>query len=174
MRLKRRVVPILLTRGALSGAICGRRGRTADPDIRGAIGKRSEVLHERGLCSRHHPTTSSATPMTRWRSSTTIRVLCSFPRVHEKFFRAAASARRRGRKVTEVIENHPAYNPCGKHRPFAEVGPDRKIAAGSGTGGSHAIRYRRDGKVVGAIGRVMFQGPQQSRSTCPAHQGAGK
>ena len=154
--LKRRVVPILLTEArylALSADVEeGRLILIFEEPSENVLKFFMSVDFAVDIIG----TTSSATPMTRWRSSTTIRVLCSFPPVHEKFF-GLLPGEAAGRKVTEVIENTRLNHVVSTG--VAEVGQIQKMRGSERVVSRHPIR--RDGKVVGAIGRVMFKGPQQ-------------
>jgi len=76
--------------------------------------------------------------------------------VHEKFF-GLLPGEAAGRKVTEVIENTRLNHVVSTG--VAEVGQIQKMRGSERVVSRHPIR--RDGKVVGAIGRVMFKGPQQ-------------
>lgn len=76
--------------------------------------------------------------------------------IHEKFF-GLKEGEGAGRKVTEVIENTRLDHVV--RTGVAEVGQIQRMRGGERIVSRHPIRHA--GKVVGAIGRVMFKGPQQ-------------
>lgn len=76
--------------------------------------------------------------------------------VHEKFF-GLQPGEGVGRNVRDVIENTRLHHVI--RTGVAEVGQIQKMNGRERVVSRHPIR--RDGKVVGAIGRVMFKGPDQ-------------
>lgn len=76
--------------------------------------------------------------------------------VHEKFF-GLRPGEGIGRRVREVIENTRLHHVVKTG--VAEVGQIQRMGSSERVVSRHPIR--RDDKVVGAIGRVMFKGPQQ-------------
>lgn len=76
--------------------------------------------------------------------------------IHEKFF-GLKDGEGPGRKVSEVIENSRLTHVV--RTGVAEVGQIQRMRGKERVVSRHPIRH--DGKVVGAIGRVMFKGPQQ-------------
>lgn len=76
--------------------------------------------------------------------------------VHEKFF-GLRQSEGIGRKVKDVIEN--SRLPHVVRTGVAEVGQIQRMRGQDRVVSRHPIL--RDGKVVGAIGRIMFKGPQQ-------------
>ncbi len=76
--------------------------------------------------------------------------------IHEKFFGLKAGESR-GKKVRDVIENTRLHHVV--RTGVAEVGQIQKMNGRERVVSRHPIRH--DGNVVGAIGRVMFKGPQQ-------------
>ena len=76
--------------------------------------------------------------------------------VHEKFFGLDQGAGV-GRNVRDVIEN--TRLPTILKTGVAEVGQVQRMKGHDRVVSRHPIRHK--GKVVGAIGRVMFKGPQQ-------------
>jgi transcriptional regulator with PAS, ATPase and Fis domain len=76
--------------------------------------------------------------------------------IHEKFF-GLKEGEGAGRKVSEVIENTRLDHVV--RTGVAEVGQIQRMKGGERIVSRHPIRHAD--KVVGAIGRVMFKGPQQ-------------
>lgn len=76
--------------------------------------------------------------------------------IHEKFF-GLKPGEGVGRKVRDVIENTRLHHVV--RTGVAEIGQIQKMNGRERVVSRHPIR--RDGKVIGAIGRVMFKGPQQ-------------
>lgn len=76
--------------------------------------------------------------------------------IHEKFF-GLKPGEGVGRNVRDVIENTRLHHVV--RTGVAEVGHILKIGGTERVVSRHPIRHQ--GKVVGAIGRVMFKGPQQ-------------
>lgn len=76
--------------------------------------------------------------------------------IHEKFF-GLKTGEGVGRNVKDVIQNTRLHHVV--RTGVAEVGHILKIGGTERVVSRHPIRH--DGKVVGAIGRVMFKGPQQ-------------
>lgn len=76
--------------------------------------------------------------------------------IHEKFF-GLKEGEGVGRKVAEVIENTRLTHVV--RTGVAEVGQIQRMKGRDRVVSRHPIRH--DGKVVGAIGRVMFKGPEQ-------------
>ncbi len=76
--------------------------------------------------------------------------------VHEKFF-GLNPGEATGRKVRDVIENTRLHEVV--RTGVAEVGQIHRMRGKDRVVSRHPIRH--DGKTVGAIGRVMFKGPQQ-------------
>lgn len=76
--------------------------------------------------------------------------------IHEKFF-GLQSGEGVGRNVREVIENTRLHHVV--RTGVAEIGQIQKMNGRERVVSRHPIR--RDSKVVGAIGRVMFKGPDQ-------------
>jgi len=76
--------------------------------------------------------------------------------IHEKFFGLKPNEGV-GRKVRDVIENTRLHHVV--RTGVAEIGQIQKMNGRERVVSRHPIR--RDGKVIGAIGRVMFKGPQQ-------------
>ncbi|MHA6730204.1 sigma-54 interaction domain-containing protein [Devosia sp. A369] len=76
--------------------------------------------------------------------------------VHEKFF-GLQSGEGQGRQVRDVIENTHLHNVV--RTGVAEVGQIQKMRGGERIVSRHPIW--QDGKIAGAIGRIMFKGPQQ-------------
>ncbi|WP_051476346.1 sigma-54-dependent Fis family transcriptional regulator [Paracoccus sp. J39] len=76
--------------------------------------------------------------------------------VHEKFF-GLRPGEGTGRPVKQVIEN--TRLPHVIRSGVAEIGQIQRMGERERVVSRHPIRH--DGKVVGAIGRVMFKGPQQ-------------
>ncbi|MFA5662898.1 sigma-54 interaction domain-containing protein [Castellaniella sp.] len=76
--------------------------------------------------------------------------------IHEKFF-GLKEGEGVGKKVTDVIENTRLNHVV--RTGVAEVGQIQRMRGGERVVSRHPIRHQ--GRVVGAIGRVMFKGPQQ-------------
>ncbi|AJE49190.1 sigma-54 interaction domain-containing protein [Celeribacter indicus] len=76
--------------------------------------------------------------------------------VHEKFF-GLQNGEGIGKKVRDVIENTRLHQVV--RTGIAEVGQIQHMQGNERVVSRHPIRH--NGKVVGAIGRVMFKGPQQ-------------
>lgn len=76
--------------------------------------------------------------------------------IHEKFF-GLKEGEAEGRKVSDVIENTRLNHVV--RTGVAEVGQIQRMNGRERVVSRHPIRH--EGKVVGAIGRVMFKGPQQ-------------
>lgn len=76
--------------------------------------------------------------------------------IHEKFF-GLREGEGVGRKASEVIENTRLHHVV--RTGVAEVGQIQRMKGSDRVVSRHPIRH--DGQVVGAIGRVMFKGPQQ-------------
>lgn len=76
--------------------------------------------------------------------------------IHEKFF-GMHNGEGVGKNVRDVIENTRLHKVV--RTGIAEVGQIQHMQGNERVVSRHPIR--RDGKVVGAIGRVMFKGPQQ-------------
>jgi len=76
--------------------------------------------------------------------------------VHEKFF-GLKTGEGAGRNVRDVIQNTRLHHVV--RTGIAEVGQIQKMCDSERVVSRHPIRH--DGMVVGAIGRVMFKGPQQ-------------
>lgn len=76
--------------------------------------------------------------------------------IHEKFF-GLKEGEGVGRKVADVIENTRLHYVV--RTGVAEVGQIQRMQGRERVVSRHPIRH--DGEVVGAIGRVMFKGPQQ-------------
>ena len=76
--------------------------------------------------------------------------------VHEKFF-GLKPGEGRGKHVRDVIENTHLHHVVKTG--VAEIGQIQKMKGGDRIVSRHPIRH--DGKIVGAIGRIMFKGPQQ-------------
>ncbi|MFA7437805.1 sigma-54 interaction domain-containing protein [Castellaniella sp.] len=76
--------------------------------------------------------------------------------IHEKFF-GLKEGEGVGKKVTDVIENTRLNHVV--RTGVAEVGQIQRMRGGERVVSRHPIRHK--GTVVGAIGRVMFKGPQQ-------------
>ncbi len=76
--------------------------------------------------------------------------------VHEKFFRLQ-HGEATGRPVREVIENTRLHHVV--RTGIAEIGQIQRMNGSERVVSRHPIRH--DGKIVGAIGRIMFKGPQQ-------------
>lgn len=76
--------------------------------------------------------------------------------IHEKFF-GLKTGESIGRNVRDVIQNTRLHHVV--RTGVAEVGQIQKMRGSERVVSRHPIRH--DGKVVGAIGRVMFKGPQQ-------------
>jgi PAS domain S-box-containing protein len=76
--------------------------------------------------------------------------------VHEKFF-GLKSGEAQGKNVRDVIENTNLHHVVKTG--IAEVGQIHRMKGSERVVSRHPIR--RDDKVVGAIGRIMFKGPQQ-------------
>lgn len=76
--------------------------------------------------------------------------------VHEKFF-GLQSGEAIGKNVRDVIENTRLH--LAVRTGIAEVGQVHKMKGKDRVVSRHPIR--RDGEIVGAIGRIMFKGPQQ-------------
>jgi len=76
--------------------------------------------------------------------------------IHEKFF-GLEPGEGIGKNVRQVIENSRLHHVA--RTGVAEVGQIQKMKGRERVVSRHPIR--RDGRVVGAIGRVMFKGPQQ-------------
>lgn len=76
--------------------------------------------------------------------------------IHEKFF-GLKSGEAVGEKVRDVIQNTRLHHVV--RTGVAEIGQIQKMNGRERVVSRHPIR--REGKVVGAIGRVMFKGPQQ-------------
>jgi transcriptional regulator with PAS, ATPase and Fis domain len=76
--------------------------------------------------------------------------------VHEKFF-LLRPGEAIGKPVREVIENTRLQHVV--RTGIAEVGQIQRMNGSERVVSRHPIRH--DGKIVGAIGRVMFKGPQQ-------------
>ncbi|WP_256220079.1 MULTISPECIES: sigma-54-dependent Fis family transcriptional regulator [unclassified Variovorax] len=77
--------------------------------------------------------------------------------IHEKFFGIAPGGGT-GRHVTQVIENTRLHTVAATGK--AEIGSLQPMRGGSRVVSRHPV-LGRDGKVVGAIGQVMFKGPEQ-------------
>lgn len=76
--------------------------------------------------------------------------------IHEKFF-GLRSGEGIGKHVRDVIENTRLHHVV--RTGIAEVGQIHKMKGSERVVSRHPIR--QNGKVVGAIGRIMFKGPQQ-------------
>ena len=76
--------------------------------------------------------------------------------VHEKFF-GLQSGEAIGKNVREVIENTRLHQVV--RTGIAEVGQIHRMRGKERVVSRHPIHH--DGKIVGAIGRIMFKGPQQ-------------
>lgn len=76
--------------------------------------------------------------------------------IHEKFF-GLKTGESVGRNVRDVIQNTRLHHVV--RTGVAEVGQIQKMQGSERVVSRHPIRH--DGNVVGAIGRVMFKGPQQ-------------
>jgi transcriptional regulator with PAS, ATPase and Fis domain len=76
--------------------------------------------------------------------------------IHERFF-GLKEGEGVGRKVTDVIENTRLNHVV--RTGVAEIGQIQRMQGSERVVSRHPIRH--DGKIVGAIGRVMFKGPQQ-------------
>lgn len=76
--------------------------------------------------------------------------------IHERFF-GLKEGEGAGRKVTDVIENTRLNHVV--RTGVAEIGQIHRMRGSERIVSRHPIRH--DGKIVGAIGRVMFKGPQQ-------------
>jgi transcriptional regulator with PAS, ATPase and Fis domain len=76
--------------------------------------------------------------------------------VHEKFF-GLNSGEAIGKKVRDVIENTRLHHVV--RTGVAEVGQIHRMKGRDRIVSRHPIRH--DGEIVGAIGRIMFKGPQQ-------------
>jgi transcriptional regulator with PAS, ATPase and Fis domain len=76
--------------------------------------------------------------------------------VHEKFFGLRAGEAS-GKSVRDVIENTRLHHVV--RTGVAEVGQIHRMRGKDRVVSRHPIRHR--GKIVGAIGRIMFKGPQQ-------------
>lgn len=76
--------------------------------------------------------------------------------VHEKFFGLQAGEAI-GKRVRDVIENSRLHQVV--RTGVAEVGLIHRMKGKERVVSRHPIRH--DGKIVGAIGRIMFKGPQQ-------------
>ena len=77
--------------------------------------------------------------------------------IHEKFFGIAPGGGT-GRHVTQVIENTRLHTVAATGK--AEIGSLQPMRGVSRVVSRHPV-LGRDGKVVGAIGQVMFKGPEQ-------------
>lgn len=77
--------------------------------------------------------------------------------VHEKFFGIAPGAGT-GRHVTQVIENTRLHTVASTGK--SEVGSIQPMKGVSRVVSRHPV-LNRDGEVVGALGQVMFKGPEQ-------------